>query len=657
MQTSIIQQRLTAYRQWKTRVSRAVMELESWLESEGLATPENRERIRNTIDALDRDRLTIAFVAEFSRGKTELINAVFFADYGRRVLPSAPGRTTMCPTELLWDEERCEAYLRLLPIETRAQDVPIAQLKGDPKQWVHYPLRMQDPEQMTATLSEILQTKKVSMAEATRLGLSTFGLTPEGQPSTNLVEIPKWRHAIVSFPHPLLKQGLVILNTPGLNALGSEPELTLSMLPAAQAVLFVLAADTGVTRSDLEMWQHHLKGFQSGRRRGIVVALNKIDVLWDEFQEARETDAAVAEQRADTALALGIGEDVVFPISAQKALLAKIRADDALLRKSALPDLERHLSGKMLETKHQVLVNALESDVGQIVEGNRTRISTHIGHSKAQLQELEQLREKSDNVIGHLLEKTRQEQEQYLRGVHQFQASREELILETRLSRQILDRDTMDALIDKANREMVRSWTTRGLALAMKDLFDELRRAMQTISSESERIRKMVRLTYQRFEEDFGFNIAPPKVFVPMKFRVEIELLHQEVETFRKSPAMAMAEQGVAIKRFQQQMVGRSQILFDQLRIAFDHWIRDALQPLAGQIQEHKHMMEKRLENLQRIGRSKDGLQTRIDDLQNQYVAQAKQLTALRNIHNALHYDPLVDEERSGKPHLIAGEA
>ena len=73
-----------------------------------------------------------------------------------------------------------------------------------------------------------------------------------------MIEIPKWRHALISFPHHLLKQGLTILDTPGLNALGTEPELTLNMLPSAQAVLFVLGADTGVTRSDMEIWQHHI---------------------------------------------------------------------------------------------------------------------------------------------------------------------------------------------------------------------------------------------------------------------------------------------------------------------------------------------------------------------------------------------------------------
>jgi hypothetical protein len=429
------------------------------------------------------------------------------------------------------------------------------------------------------------------------------------------------------------------------------------MLPGAQALLFVLAADTGVTRSDLAMWQHHLKGFQSGRQRGIIVALNKIDVLWDELHAPQTNAAAVEKQRAGTAETLGVSPELVFPVSAQKALLAKIRNDEELLAKSALPALERHLSTRMLESKHQVLLDTLEADVGRVIERNRSRITTRITRVKTQLAELEELREKSDDVIGHLLEKTRQEQEVYLKGVHQFQGSREELIVETRRCRQVLEREHIEGLIAQAHRAMVRTWTTHGLNLAMKGLFDELRGTMQTVSSESERVRKMVRATYRRFEEEFGFNIVPPKVFVPMKFRVEIELLYQEVDAFRKSPTMALSEQGTVIKRFHQQMVSRARILFDQLRATFDGWLRDALIPLAGQIQEHKHMMEKRLENLQRIGRSKDGLQDRIDEMQKQYVELAKQLTALRNIHNALHYDPIVDEQRTGKPHLVAGNA
>ena len=189
----------------------------------------------------------------------------------------------------------------------------------------------------------------------------------------------------------------------------------------------------------------------------------------------------------------------------------------------------------------------------------------------------------------------------------------------------------------------------------MKVLFDELRRTMQTVATESENIRKLVRETYQVFREDFELDLAPPKVFVPMKHRVEIELLYKEMEAFRHSPGLIFASQGRVVRRFSERMVSRAEVLFDQLRTAYDGWIRDTLEPLAEEIQEHKSIMEKRLENLQRIGRSKEALQKRLDDMQAQYVGFAQELTALRNIHNALHYDPLTEQEAPQKPRLVSG--
>ena len=201
---------------------------------------------------------------------------------------------------------------------------------------------------------------------------------------------------------------------------------------------------------------------------------------------------------------------------------------------------------------------------------------------------------------------------------------------------------------------MVRSWTTAGMASAMKAFFDELRWAMQVIATESERVRKLLRETYDGFRRDFGFELVAPKVFVPMKFRVEIELLYQEAEAFRHSPGVALAEQGVVIKRFHEKMVSRARVLFDQLLDAFDTWIRDALQPLAEQIEANKVVMERRLDNLQRLGRSKDEVQRRISDAHSDYVALVRQLTALRNIHNVLRQDPVGEHSTRQHSALVA---
>ena len=110
------------------------------------------------------------------------------------------------------------------------------------------------------------------------------------------VEIPAWRHAMISYPHPLLKSGLIVLDTPGLNALGTEPELTLSMIPNAHAVLFLLAMDTGVTKSDLEVWQKYVQPAATRR----IAVLNKIDLMWDELKtDRRNRGRCRAPARAD----------------------------------------------------------------------------------------------------------------------------------------------------------------------------------------------------------------------------------------------------------------------------------------------------------------------------------------------------------------------
>jgi hypothetical protein len=661
MQTPALAQCLATYQQWKTRMSRAALDLERWLDAHDRATSATRAQIAAALDAIETDRLEVAFVAERSRGKSELINAMIFADLGGRLLPTTAGRATVCPTEILWDGQRKEPYLRLLPIETRARDTSLAALKADPKQWVHYPLDPKTPGQMAATLKELLRTKSVPAAEAKRLGLAGPGVTPErpsasDAPPSDPMEIPRWRFAVVSFPHPLLKQGLVLLDIPGVGVLRSEPEIAATLLPAVATVVFVVGVNSGVSPGDLELWQRHLGGVTLGSGRTPLVVLNKVDVLWDGAADRRAIDAAMGDQRRAAAGLLGVGEDSVLPVSGQKGLVAKVRRDDGLLRRSGLPALERRLSRRLLEAKRQSLEETTGATTGRLVEEHRQRIASQISRLKGELDELEDLRDKSEDVINQLLDRTRREQERYLKGVQQFQRAREALIDECRHSREILQRENIDDLIETGRLALAASWTTRGLHEGMRSLFEDLRRIIQTVATESERIRKLVRETYALFRDDFELEVPTPKVFTPMSYRVEIELLFQELESFRGSPAMALSARGAVIRRFEQQLVSRVRVLFGQLRESFDGWIRDTLQPLAEEIQEHKAQMEKRLENLQRVGRSKDDLQQRIDEIQVQYVALAQDLTALRNIHNALHYDPLAEGRDPPRPRLVAGQ-
>ena len=45
-------------------------------------------RLYDVLEMLKRDQLVLAFLAEFSHGKTETINALFFADFNQCLLPN-----------------------------------------------------------------------------------------------------------------------------------------------------------------------------------------------------------------------------------------------------------------------------------------------------------------------------------------------------------------------------------------------------------------------------------------------------------------------------------------------------------------------------------------------------------------------------------------
>ena len=156
--------------------------------------------------------------------------------------------------------------------------------------------------------------------------------------------MPAWRHALINYPHPLLKRGLVVLDTPGLNAIGAEPELTLGLLPSAHATVFLLGADTGVTKSDLAIWRDHL-GAQALAR---FVVLNKIDTLADPLSTPEQIEAQIEQQQRETAHTLACRSSACSRSRRAQALAARVSGDDAGAAESRLPQLEAALGAQLL---------------------------------------------------------------------------------------------------------------------------------------------------------------------------------------------------------------------------------------------------------------------------------------------------------------------
>lgn len=630
MSTIYLTKTLDSYEGWKQQAGKGIEALQHWLEERSLSEPSIQQRLHIGLETLQQDRITIAVVAEVSRGKTELINSIFFADHQRRLLPSEAGRTTMCPTELFWDNEHEEAYIALLPIETRLEERSIQEWKKHPEAWQRQPLDIQNPESMSQHLQQVVKAKQVSRDMAQRLGLLNPELLQLSGQSDEHIEIPAWRHALVSFPHPLLKQGLSILDTPGLNALGNEPELTLSMLPAAQAVLFIVSADAGVTKTDMELWRHYVNRGRNGK--GLLVVLNKIDVLWDELKSVRSVVEAIEHQKQHTAQVLELPNTAVFPVSAQKGLLGKIRNDKPLQIRSGILRLEEALARELLEGRRQIIRDRILADTSQILETARNLITSRMEQVKKQLDELLQLTDKSANVVQELLVKSRDEQSAYLASVQEFKKVKTQFLIQTERLRETTDLHAVRQMITQSRRQMAHSLTTLGLKSLMNNLFVALRERMQHLMLQTEKNRKLVQDSYQRFNEQFGFTIRPNKPFSVMKQRVALESLLKEGEEFRSSALTTMMEQHFVVKRFFEVIAKRTEVIFDEAQQGIQAWLDSAFDPLHLEIRDRKQLLEKRLQNLQKIGRSQGTVQERVKELETQYAELARDLTYLRSI-------------------------
>ncbi|MCF6322806.1 MAG: dynamin family protein [Gammaproteobacteria bacterium] len=629
---------MEAFAQWKTELVQTIRDYQEWLIQHDKSSSEIELRIFDALKALDSDNLNIAFVAEFSRGKTELINAIFFANYGRRLLPSEAGRTTMCPTELYYDKAKNQSFIKLLPIETRLSDASLSELKNEESYWTSLPLDINSPDQMAEAFKEVVKTKEVPMEEAEKLGLYSEEIhaSDDGSPVAKHIEIPMWRHALISFPHPLLKQGLVILDTPGLNALGSEPELTLNMLPSAQAVLFILSADTGVTKSDLDMWKNHIMAFRNKKQSGLVAVLNKIDILWDEMKKPSEVLASIEEQRKTSALMLGIDTSSVYPVSAQKALLAKTKKDDQLLKKSNLLSLESLLANEILPTKQQMIWESVVEGLNQSINNTYDPVAGQLQDIKKQLKQLEALRGKNENVVQQLLQKAKEQKVAYYESVKNFQASRRRLATQAKVMFNTLGMDAIDVIIDKTRHDMSGSWTTNGMKNGMTLFFESSREAMQIAERHSDEIHKLIEGIYKKFHDEHGLKSHVAPKFNIQPHIAELDQLAIKAEEFRNSPISTMAEQSFVVKKFFISLVSHVRNTFGNANREADAWLKELINPLVIQIQEKRTSIDKYMATLSKIKESKNNLDGQLKQLNVEASQLEKQAEALENMRKTL---------------------
>lgn len=626
----------SAYSRWRGEAIEAVLRLRNWLSRNDVSDAQADQRLQYLIERLRADKLTVAFVAEFSRGKSELINAIFFADRGGRILPSSAGRTTMCPTELQWTAGDAPE-LCLLPIDTRARPEPVSELKRLNDQWTVEPLEADSTARLQAALARVGEVKRVPEEEAVRLG---FKIDPSGESglrpgSDGTVEVPKWRHAVIRFPHPLLEQGLVVLDTPGLNAIGAEPELTLSLLPNAHAVLFILAADTGVTLSDMTVWRDYVS--IGTREKGRLVVLNKIDGLWDGLRDEASIDAEIERQVRSVSETLEINGADVFPVSAQKGLVARVNGDREMLEKSRLMALERALSEDLLPAKQEIVRDNTLGETRDLVHQAEVLLQARLDGVREQLQELSGLHGKNRGVVEYLMYKIRVEKDEFEQGLKKYYAVRSVF---TGLSNQLLSHlgvDTLRTETRKTRDAMLESRFSLGLREAMADFFARMRGNLGKAETDIAEIYRMLDVMYKRFSVEHGLKLTAPERYSTRRCDTELNQLETACKRQLNSPLMLMTtEKHVLMKKLFETVAVQVRRIFESANRDVEQWLRVVMAPLEIQVREYQLQLKRRLESVRRIHQATDTLENRVEDLKQTEASTAALIAELADLQDGI---------------------
>jgi GTPase SAR1 family protein len=233
--------------------------------------------------------LRLLVLGDMKRGKTTFLNALL----GQNLLPSDVNPCTAVLTVLKYGvQEQVTIHFKNGTTET----IDFAQFKE------HYTIQPDEAKQ----------------------------LEQENQPA-----FPNVSHAVVEHPLPLLKQGIELIDSPGLNDTEARNELSLSYLHNCHAVLFMLSATQPCTLDERRYLQNYV------RDRGLAVffLINGWDRIRAGLIDPEDTDALQeAEAKVRQVFQANLEsycwqneQDVcsqrVFEISALAALRVRLKSD------------------------------------------------------------------------------------------------------------------------------------------------------------------------------------------------------------------------------------------------------------------------------------------------------------------------------------------
>jgi hypothetical protein len=323
----------------------------------------------------------------------------------------------------------------------------------------------------------------------------------------------------------------------------------------------------------------------------------------------------------------------IFPVSAQKGLVAKINGDDALLERSRLPLLEAALSNELIPAKRDIVCESTESEFGDVSQRVRSLLDTRLLGLREQLTELTELRGKNKGVVEYMMGKVRAEKEEFESGLQRYYAVRSVFSTLTNNLFSHLGLDVLRQLTHETRETMLEAAFSKTLSDSMARFFAGSRDALAKSNGEINEILAMMESVYKKFAIEHGLKLGSPTPFSLLRYEKELDRLQAWCDDHLNTMVSLLThdKRNITQKFFEE--------VATQVRRAFEHanrdaeiWLRAIMAPMETQVREHQIQLKRRLESIKRIHQATDTLEDRIIELDGVEKNLLQQIDALEEI-------------------------
>lgn len=210
-------------------------------------------------------------------------------------------------------------------------------------------------------------------------------VTERGNPGNHLGV----RQAVLAYPAEDLRDGVFLVDTPGVGSVyRHNTEAARRFLPEADAAIFITSADPPISDAERAFLEEIRD--EAGR---LFFVLNKVDYL-----SGLDRDEAAAFTRG--VIADAIGHDVrLYPLSARRALLAKLVQDEDELVASGLPLFERDLRDFLFREKGRAVLESAARRAMRIVHDEENALDVEQRALDLSQEELDAARRRMEVVF------------------------------------------------------------------------------------------------------------------------------------------------------------------------------------------------------------------------------------------------------------------